>query len=123
MENKQLSNVVENMEQFKKENTQILKKNINDEILSYRETLPAETLSEDLESKIENEVSSKLSEFNNIIDLKPTALYYSLKSEIELNENISEKELVYSAYDFLEKTTKSKFLKKILRELKRETKR
>ena len=111
------------MEQFKKENTQILKKNINDEILSYRETLPAETLSEDLESKIENEVSSKLSEFNNIIDLKPTALYYSLKSEIELNENISEKELVYSAYDFLEKTTKSKFLKKILRELKRETKR
>lgn len=123
MENKQLLNVVENMEQFKKENTQILKRNINHEILNYRKTLPVEILSEDLESQIENEVTSKLSEFNNTIDIKPTALYYSLKSELELNENISEKELVYSAYDFLEKTTKSKFIKRILRELKRETKK
>lgn len=123
MENKQLTNVVESMEQFKQENTQILKKNINDEISSYRKTLPVENLSEDLNSQIENEVSIKLSEFNDSIDLKPAALYYSLKSEIELNENASEKELTYFAYDFLEKTTKSKFLKKILKELKRETKK
>ncbi|MER2226324.1 MAG: hypothetical protein ABS916_04640 [Carnobacterium sp.] len=123
MENKELSNVVANMELFKKENTQILRKNINNEISSYRKTLPFENLSDDLEFQIENEVSNKLLEFNNGIDLKPAALYYSLKSEVELNENISEKELTYSAYDFLEKTTKSKFLKKILKELKRETKK
>ncbi|MBC9825349.1 MULTISPECIES: hypothetical protein [Carnobacterium] len=123
MENRQLANVVKNVEQFKKENIQILRKNINNEILNYRKNLPIENLSEELELQIENEVSSKLSEFNNGIDLKPAALYYSLKSEVELDENISEKELTYSAYDFLEKTTKSKFLKKILKELKRETKK
>lgn len=111
------------MEQFKKDNIQILRKSINNEILNYRKNLPIENLSEELELQIKNEVNSKLSEFNNGIDLKPAALYYSLKSEVELDENISEKELTYSAYDFLEKTTKSKFLKKILKELKKETKK
>lgn len=123
MENRQLVNIVTNVEQFKKENTQILKKNINNEILNYRKSLSVDNLSEELELQIEDEVSSKLSEFNSSIDLKPAALYYSLKSEVELDENISEKELTYSAYNFLEKTTKSKFLKKILKELKRETKK
>lgn len=121
MENRQLANVVKNVEQFKSENTQILKKNINNEILNYRKNLPVENLSEELELQIENEVSRKLSEFNNSIDLKPAALYYSLKSEVELDKNISEKKLTYYAYNFLEKTTKSKFLKNILKELKRET--
>lgn len=115
--------MVTNMEQFKKENTQILRNNIKNEILIYQKKLPVENISEELELQIENEVSSKLSEFNNNIDLNPTALYYSLKSEAELDGNISEKELIYSAYDFLEKNTKSKFLKKILKELKRENKK
>ena len=56
------------------------------------------------------------------MDIKPTALYYSLKTEAELNEEITEKELTMSAYDFLEKHTNNKILKKILKELKKETK-
>lgn len=112
MENKQLDNVVGNVEKFKSDNTQILRKNITKEIIKYRKTLPVENLSEDLELQIENEVNNKLSEFNNSINLKPKALYYSLKSEMELQEDISEKELTYFAYDFLEKIQKVNSLKR-----------
>lgn len=122
MENKSLENVIRKADEFKEDNTQILKENISEEISIYRKSLPANIVSDDLEIQIEQEVSNKLSEFNNDMDLKPVALYYSLKSEIELNENISEEELTVSAYAFLEKNTKSKFLKKILRELKKEIK-
>ncbi|SOB47044.1 conserved hypothetical protein [Lactococcus piscium] len=67
-------------------------------------------------------VDKKILEFNNNIDLKPKALYYALKSELELDEQISEKKLTISAYDYLEKNTKNKFLKKILKELIKESK-
>lgn len=123
MENEQLENMVENVEDFKMDNTQTLKKSINAEVASYKKKLPAEILTEDFEVKIENEVNKKLSEFNDSIDVKPKALYYSLKSELELNKEATEKELTISAYDFLEKNTKSKFLKRILKDLKKETKK
>ena len=49
------------------------------------------------------------------------ALYSLLKkSEVESNGEISETELINLAYDYLEKNTKNKFFKKILKELKKE---
>ncbi|MEC6749017.1 hypothetical protein VXN63_10705 [Marinilactibacillus sp. XAAS-LB27] len=123
MENPQLDNVIENVKDFKAENTQILKKSITNELVSFKKTLPKEILTDELEIKAENEVNNKMAEFNNSIDIKPKALYYSLKSELELKEEASEKELTISAYEFLEKNTKNKILRRILRELKRETKK
>lgn len=123
MGNLKLDDVIENVEDFKAENTQILKKSITNELVSFKKTLPKEILTDELEIKADNEVNNKMVEFNNSIDIKPKALYYSLKSELELNEEVSEKELTISAYEFLEKNTTNKFLRKILRELKKETKK
>lgn len=122
MENEKLSTIINNIEEFKADNSAIVKNNINIEISLYRKTLPNEILTEDLDLKIQNEVDKKILEFNNNIDLKPKALYYALKSELELDEQISEKKLTISAYDYLEKNTKNKFLKKILKELIKESK-
>ena len=122
MENEKLSTIINNIEEFKADNSAIVKNNINIEISLYRKTLPNEILTEDLDLKIQNEVDKKILEFNNDIDLKPKALYYALKSELELDEQISEKKLTISAYDYLEKNTKNKFLKKILKELIKENK-
>lgn len=122
MENEKLITVINSIDDFKTDNTKIVKSSINNELSNFKKTLPKEILTEDLEIEIQNEVNKKITEFNKDIDLKPKALYYSLKSEMELNEEITEKELTHSAYDYLEKKTKSKFLKKILRELKKESK-
>lgn len=122
MENEKLSTVINNIEEFKADNSAIVKNNINKEISLYRKTIPNEILTEDLDLKIQNEVDKKILEFNNDIDLKPRALYYALKSELELDEHMSEKKLTISAYDYLEKNTKNKFLKKILKELIKENK-
>ena len=46
--------------------------------------------------------------------MKPKALYHALKVEAELNPEIEKDDLKQSAYDFLEKTTKNKYLKKII---------
>ena len=46
--------------------------------------------------------------------------YSAKKSEVESNGEISETELTNLAYDYLEKNTKNKFFKKILKELKKE---
>lgn len=67
-------------------------------------------------------MSVKVEEFKNKMDIKPKDLYYSLKTEAELNEDISDKELMYKAYEFLEKHAKTQFSKKILKELKKEVK-
>lgn len=120
MENKELEKVIHEVEGLKIESTQILKNNIKNEIYEFRKTLPKEILTDDLDAKVEEEVNQKLKEFSQELDLKPKALYYSLKSEVELNEEISERELTTFAYDFLEKNTKNKFLKRIFRELKKE---
>ena len=122
MENEKLRTIINNIEEFKADNSAIVKNNINIEISLYRKTLPNEILTEDLDLKIQNEVDKKILEFNNNIDLKPKALYYALKSELELDEQISEKKLTISAYDYLETNTKNNFLKKILKELIKESK-
>lgn len=122
MENKQLDNLIHEVDIFKADNTRQLKKNINTELSAFKNSLPKEVLTSDLDQKIEAEVDGKLVEFNQNIDLKPKALYYSLKAELELDDTMSESDLIISAYSFLEKNTKNKFLKKILRELKKENK-
>lgn len=58
-----------------------LKKNSTNELTSFKKTLPKDILIEELELKTENEVNKKIAEFNKSIDIKPKALYYSLKSE------------------------------------------
>ncbi len=117
-----IDNVVNEIDQFKQENINKLESSINHEIEIFKTNLPEDINKNELESTIQKEVDSKLVEFSNEMDLKPKALYYALKSEAELNDDITEKQLTNSAYDFLERNTQSKFLKKILKELKKESK-
>ncbi len=117
-----IDNVVNEIDQFKQENINKLESSINHEIEIFKTNLPEDINKNELESTIQKEVDSKLAEFSNEMDLKPKALYYALKSEAELNDDITEKQLTNSAYDFLERNTQSKFLKKILKELKKESK-
>lgn len=117
-----IDNIVNEIDQFKQENINKLESSINHEIEIFKTNLPEDINKNELESTIQKEVDSKLAEFSNEMDLKPKALYYALKSEAELNDDITEKQLTNSAYDFLERNTQSKFLKKILKELKKESK-
>ena len=118
-----IGNVLARVDEFKDENAVILRDNIQNEISSYKSSLPSDNFLSGLDYQTNQEIDNKISEFKQDIDLKPKALYYNLKSKIELNDEITEKELTLSAYEFLEKNTKNRFLKKILRDLKKEAKK
>lgn len=118
-----IDNVLARVDEFKDENAVILRDNIQNEISSYKSSLPSDNFLSGLDYQINQEIDNKISEFKQDIDLKPKALYYNLKSKVELSDDITEKELTLSAYEFLEKNTKSRFLKKILRDLKKESKK
>ena len=118
-----IGNVLARVDEFKDENAVILRDNIQNEISSYKSSLPSDNFLSDIDYQINQEIDNKISEFKQDIDLKPKALYYNLKSKVELNDDITEKELTLSAYEFLEKNTKNRFLKKILRDLKKEAKK
>lgn len=122
-DNKDLNYVIAKVDEFKDKNADILRENIQDEIMSYKSTLTNDGFLKDLDAHINKEINNKLIDFKEDIDLKPKALYYDLKSKLELNNNVSEQELTLSAYDFLEKNTKNRFFKKVLKELKKETKK
>ena len=122
-DNKDLNYVIAKVDEFKDKNADILRENIQDEIMSYKSTLTNDGFLKDMDAQINQEMNNKLIDFKEGIDLKSKALYYDLKSKLELNNNVSEQELTLSAYDFLEKNTKNKFFKKILKELKKETKK
>lgn len=118
-----IGNVLARVDEFKDENAIILRDNIQNEISSYKSSLPSDIFLNGIDYQINQEIDNKISEFKQEIDLKPKALYYNLKSKVELSDDITEKELTLSAYEFLEKNTKNKFLKKILRELKKEARK
>lgn len=118
-----IGNVLARVDEFKDENAVILRDNIQNEISSYKSSLPSDNFLSDIDYQINQEIDNKISEFKQEIDLKPKALYYNLKSKVELSDNLTEKELTLSAYEFLEKNTKNRFLKKILRDLKKELKK
>ncbi|MEG0619229.1 MAG: hypothetical protein RR557_08020 [Bacilli bacterium] len=104
------------IDDFKKNNEIILKNNINLELEKVQDTIPEDIWDKELAQKVEGEVSKKLLDLNNSIDINPTALYYSLKSDVSLNPETNEKELTLNAYKFLSEKTKNKYLKKILKE-------
>lgn len=120
MENKELDLVVKKVDEDKAKEAQALKRNLVQELSVYKKNLPEELLTLDFQEEIDREVQLQVAEFQKNIDIKPKALYHALKVETELNPDLTEKDLKKSAYDFLEKTTQNNFLKKIIRELKKE---
>ncbi|AKX85925.1 TPA: hypothetical protein QFK10_002385 [Enterococcus faecium] len=120
MKNQELDNVIENIEEYKQRDIfPALRDNIDIEI--YKK-LPKEIKNDNtVKRDINNEVSQRLEDFDR--ELKPKALYYDLKSKLEINGEMTEKDLTNSAYDFLEKNTNNKILKKIIRELKKENRK
>ncbi|MFW7387519.1 hypothetical protein [Vagococcus fluvialis] len=122
MTDETLQDVINDVDAFKKKSIEQVRENIDYEIATYKQDIPKELNTSEFDLTVQKEVDAKLAKFNDDMDIKPTALYYSLKTEAELNEDITEQELTMSAYDFLEKHTNNKILKKILKELKKETK-
>ena len=115
------SELIKLSEEFKNNTDLTIKKDIDYELSNFRKILPKKFLTKELDIEIKNEVDKKVSEFSEDIDLNPEGLYSLLKkSEVESNGEISETELTNLAYDYLEKNTKNKFFKKILKELKKE---
>lgn len=122
MADETLKDVIHDIEVFKEKNVEQVRLNINNEISTLKKDIPQELNTDEFDLKIQKEIDTKLAKFHDDLDIKPKALYYSLKADMELNENITEKELTLSAYNFLEKHTNNKVLKKILKELKKENK-
>ena len=119
MEKESLDLIIKEVENQQERELVRFESNLSEGINKYKEILPADLITPQLQDKIDNEVKLQLVEFQDSIDLKPKALYHALKMEAELNPNIEEVQLKKSAYEFLEKTTKNKYLKKIIRELKK----
>lgn len=119
MENESLDLIIKEVENQQEKELVRFESNLSEGINKYKEVLPADLITPQLQEKIDNEVKLQLVEFQKSIDLKPKALYHALKVEAELNPEIEKDDLKRSAYDFLEKTTKNKYLKKIIRELKK----
>ena len=119
MENESLDLIIKEVENQQEKELVRFESNLSEGINKYKEVLPADLITPQLQEKIDNEVKLQLVEFQKSIDLKPKALYHDLKVEAELNPEIEKDDLKQSAYDFLEKTTKNKYLKKIIRELKK----
>ena len=95
MENESLDLIIKEVENQQEKELVRFESNLSEGINKYKEVLPADLITPQLQEKIDNEVKLQLVEFQKSIDLKQ------------------------SAYDFLEKTTKNKYLKKIIRELKK----
>ena len=95
MENESLDLIIKEVENQQEKELVRFESNLFEGINKYKEVLPADLITPQLQEKIDNEVKLQLVEFQKSIDLKQ------------------------SAYDFLEKTTKNKYLKKIIRELKK----
>lgn len=119
MQNDTLEKIVEDVESAKQKEVTHLREVLNHEIVKYKETLPLEINDEDLQNKIDIEVQTRMEEFKKNMDLNPRALYHALKVETELNHDADETHLKRVAYEFLEKNTKNKYLKKIIKDLKR----
>ena len=92
------------------------------EMVKYEEKLPDNIDRETYEVQLSEELNRQLDLVNKETDLNSEALYYHLKAQASLNKNISKKELTISALEFLEKSTNSKFMKKLMRELIKENK-
>lgn len=122
MTNKKLQDIIYEVEVFKQKSVKDARHSIDNKLAEYKEKIPEKVDNTEFEIKVQKEIDKKLSTFSKELDIKPAALYYSLKKDVELDNNISKKELLVSAYDFLEKHTKNKLLKKIFKELKKETK-
>lgn len=121
MVDEKLDLIIKKNEDFKKNTDLIIKKDIDYDLSSFRKILPKKFLTDELEIEINKEVDKKVSEFSVDIDLSPVELYYSLKNaEVKGDGENSKTELINLAYDYLEKNTKNKFFKKILKELKKE---
>lgn len=121
MDNLELKSIIQDFEVEKNKVENELEEVIENSIVEYSTTLPEDIRTKDFKEYIDHEVKLKLAEFNKSIDIKPKALYYSLKAELEVNEDATREELIASGYDFLEKTTKNKLLRKIIGELKKES--
>ena len=92
------------------------------EMTKYEKKLPENIDRETYELQLSEELNRQLDLVNKETDLNSEALYYHLKAQVSLNKNISKKELTISALEFLEKSTNSKFMKKLMRELIKENK-
>lgn len=122
MTNEKLQDIIYEVEVFKQKSVKDARHSIDNKLAEYKEKIPEKVDNTDFELKVQKEIDKKLSTFSKELDIKPAALYYSLKSDVELDNNISKKELLVSAYDFLEEHTKNKLLRRIFKELKKETK-
>lgn len=115
MQNENLEKIIKDVELVKQNEAAHFR-----EVIDYeKNSLPIEVNDETLQHQIDMEIQNRMDEFQKDMDLKPRALYYALKMETELHPDIDEKELKKIAYDFLEKNTKNKYLKKIIKELKK----
>lgn len=122
MTNEKLQDIIYEVEVFKQKSVKDARHSIDNKLAEYKEKIPEKVDNTEFEIKVQKEIDKKLFTFSKELDIKPAALYYSLKSDVELDKSISKKELLVSAYDFLEEHTKNKLLKKIFKELKKETK-
>ena len=119
MKNESLDLIIREIETQQEIELNRFKQNLSEGIDKYVESSPSDLMTPLLKNEIDEEVKLQMLEFQKSIDLSPKALYYALKMEVELDPNIEKDKLKQCAYEFLEKTTKNKYLKKIIRELKK----
>lgn len=100
MTDETLQDVINDVDAFKKKSIEQVRENIDYEIETYKQDIPKELNTSEFDLRIQEEVDTKLAKFNDEMDIKPTALYYSLKTEAELNEEITEKELTVLLQSF-----------------------
>jgi len=93
MENESLDLIIKEVENQQEKELVRFESNLSEGINKYKEVLPADLITPQLQEKIDNEVKLQLVEFQKSIDLKPKALYHALKVEAELNPDIEKDEL------------------------------
>ena len=119
MKNESLDLIIREVENQQEIELNRLKTSLSKEIDKYVESPSSNLMASLPKERIDEEVKLQLLEVQKSIDLRPKALYYALKTEVELDPNIKKDKLKKCAYEFLEKTTKNKYLKKIIRDLKK----
>ncbi len=67
--NKALGNVIARVDEFKDENAGILRDSIQNEISSYKSTLPSDVSLRDLDYQVNQEIDNKIIEFKVCIQL------------------------------------------------------
>lgn len=117
-----LAQVTKKIDNFNAETKLNFKLHVEHELTTHKKILPKGLAYGAVHEDIETAVDDKMAKFMKHTNLKPQELADFLEKKLDKRPDLTKRQLHYLAYEHLEKNTKSKFLKKIYKSMRKRMK-